>query len=409
MKVTKRQLKKIIHEELYHGSLINLGSSQGCRTLRGDPHLFERSYITGVLGVYIPLNESYPYSHRLNEEILREQFLFEGFWGELLQKGKDKLLDAKEGIKKFGKEAWAILAAFYEVIKGGAGDISSFTGSIAKKGINKFLAKIKDTLKWMVAKLPEWDMPTFSDWAQKGLDALDAIQENVNGLDGWKRVIGFAGLAVGLQWLWGKVGGWIDDLKEKVGDFGQALADDVIGPIKEWIKETAMEKLKEVGGDVFKKIMTTLASVTSGVKPWWDAAVKVAGGAKLVIDALGAAASRFMTRKSAAVTFGNTSEGRMMEISNSKLRRLIREILITEQVVGYEAPSEKEDGDDDGGYLDVGAMGVDTSKKSPDAKAASGQAVKSLTSDRQKDLDSGNVTDAETDAQELNTARKMRG
>ena len=99
-----------------------------------------------------------------------------------------------------------------------------------------------------------------------------------------------------------------------------------------------------------------------------------------------------------------------MKISNKQLRRLIREVLITEQVVGYEAPSEeKEDGDDGGGYLDVGAMGIDTSKKSPDAKAASGQAVKSLTSDRQKDLDSGNIEDAETDAQELNTARKMRG
>jgi hypothetical protein len=329
MKITDVQLRRIIHEELYHGSLINLGSSQGRRTFRGDPCLFERSYITGVLGVHIPLNESYPYSHRLNEEILREQFLFEGFWGELLQKGKDKLLDAKEGIKKFGKEAWAILAAFYEVIKGGAGDISSFTGSIAKKGINKFFKKIRETLKWMVAKLPEWDMPTFSDWAQKGLDALDAIQENVNGLDGWKRVIGFAGLAVGLQWLWQKVGGWIEEFKEKVGELDprEKIKEEILGPIKEWIKETAMEKLKEVGGDVFKKIMTTLASVTSGVKPWWDAAVKVAGGAKLVIDALGAAASRFMTRKSA--TFGSTSEGRMMKVTKRQLRRIIREAITT--------------------------------------------------------------------------------
>ena len=99
-----------------------------------------------------------------------------------------------------------------------------------------------------------------------------------------------------------------------------------------------------------------------------------------------------------------------MKISNRQLRRLIREVLITEQVVGYEAPSEKmEDGDDGDVYLDIGSMGVDTSQKSPEATAASGQSVKSLTRDRQKDLDSGNLEDAETDAQELNTARKMRG
>ena len=327
MRITKSQLGTIIQEELSFS--INSVVSRGYLPLRRHQRLFERSYVTGVLGVHVPLNESYPYSPRLYEEILREQFLFEGFWGELLQKGKDKLLDAKEGIKKFGKEAWAILAAFYEVVKGGAKEISSFTGAIAKKGINKLLAKIRDTLKWMVAKLPEWDMPTFSDWAQKGLDALDAIQENVNGLDGWKRVIGFAGLAVGLQWLWDKVGGWIDDLKEKVGDFGQALADDVIGPSKTWIKDTAMEKLKEVGGNAFKKVMTTLASISSGVKPWWDAAVKVAGGAKLVIDALGTAAARFMSRQTLTLTSttseGNTSKGKMMRITKRQLRRVIRE------------------------------------------------------------------------------------
>ena len=98
-----------------------------------------------------------------------------------------------------------------------------------------------------------------------------------------------------------------------------------------------------------------------------------------------------------------------MKISNRQLRRLIREVLITEQVVGYQAPSEKGDGDDDGGYLDVGDMGIDTSQKSPEATAASGQSVKSLTKQRQQALDKGDVEDADTDAQELNTARKMRG
>ena len=88
-----------------------------------------------------------------------------------------------------------------------------------------------------------------------------------------------------------------DDLKEKVGDFGQELAADVIDPIKEWIKETAMEKLKEIGGNAFKKVMETLATAWTGVKPWWDAAVKVAGGVKLVIDALGSGAARFMSRQ----------------------------------------------------------------------------------------------------------------
>ena len=321
VKITKSQLRTIIQEELSFS--INPVVS------RSHAWLFERSYVTGVLGVHVPLNESYPYSSRLYEEILREQFLFEGFWGELLQKGKDKLLDAKEGIKKFGKETWGVLAAFYEVVKGGTSDIASFTKSIARKGINPLLAKIKDALKWMVAKLPEWGMPTFSDWAQKGLGAVDTLQGNVNGLAGWKRVIGFAGFAVGLQWLWDKVGGWIDELKKKVGDFGQALADDVIGPIKTWIKDTAMEKLKEVGGSAFKKVITMLTSISSGVKPWWDAAVKVAGGAKLVIDALGPAADRYISRLRHVLQPSETNEiidkGNKMKLTTKQLRRIIKE------------------------------------------------------------------------------------
>lgn len=278
---------RIVAEDLYRS-----------QRLRPDYNpLSNPEYISGVLGIQIPLNESFPYSPLLVEQILYEQLLFEGFWGDLLQKGKDKLLDAKEGIEKFGKEAWSILSAFYKVVKGGAAQIGSFTGSIAKKGINIFIKKVKAVLKWLVAHLPGWNMPTFATWAQKGLDTLTALSEGVNGLDGWKRVIGFAGLAVGIAWLKDKVGDWIDELKEKVGNFKDELVDEVIGPIKEWIKETAMEKLKEVGGNTFKKIMNSLASVSSGVKPWWDAAKKVAGGTKLVVDALGDAAELFLSRE----------------------------------------------------------------------------------------------------------------
>ena len=324
IRITRGQIRELVQENLFLSRYRSYQSS-------GYPsYIFDRSYASGVLGVRIPLNEAFPYSYHLHEEIIYEHLLFEGFWGDLLQKGKDKLLDAKEGIKKFGKETWAVLAALYEVAKGGAQEISSFTGAIAKKGINKILGKIKEALKWMVEKLPEWDMPTFANWAQKGLDAISSLENGINDLDGWKRVISFAGLAVGLHWLWDKVGGWIDDLKEKVGDFAKDLASDVIDPIKEWIKETAMENLKSIGGNAFKSTMGTLSSALTGIKPWWDAAVKVAGGVKLVIDALGSAAARFMGRQEAVknLNLESITQGRIMKITKRQLRRIIREELV---------------------------------------------------------------------------------
>ena len=140
-----------------------------------------------------------------------------------------------------------------------------------------------------------------------------------------------------------------------------------------------------------------------------------------------------------------------MRLTEKKLRMLIRDVIL-EQVVGYQAPSKSYDdpmGDDDhdvsvpttgsssssshdsdsdgdtsassdssdsgssdgGGYLSVGDMGVDTSLTKPDTdeKQASANQVRTLTKQRQEDLDKDDTVDAENTGQQLKMARKMRG
>ena len=81
-----------------------------------------------------------------------------------------------------------------------------------------------------------------------------------------------------------------------------------------------------------------------------------------------------------------------------------------EQVVGYEAPKDsEEEANDDSGYLSVGDMGVDASDDSEKGKQYSGQQVRSLTQQRQKQLDKGDTVDAEDTGQELGMARSIRG
>ena len=46
--------------------------------------LENQEYINKVLGIQIPLNESYPFSAELTEEILQEQLLLEGFFDKKL-------------------------------------------------------------------------------------------------------------------------------------------------------------------------------------------------------------------------------------------------------------------------------------------------------------------------------------
>ena len=296
MNLTEPQLRHIIREELFVPNI-----------LRAQPYpayIFERLYVTDVLGIKLPLNESYPYSPVLEMRIIEEHLLLESFFSDLLQKGKDKLMDAAEGIKKFGKEAWSILKGFYLAVK--EGGAKQLAGSIAKKGINKFLNPIYDALKWMVSKLPDWNMPTFASMAQKGLGLLDKLKGELNSTEGWKSVALFSGVAVGLQWLWNKIGNWVDELKEKVGgDFKAAMGlseEDEPGDepsrveeIKAWLKDTAKEALSGfVGGELMKKI-STLATASS-VAGWWKAAQKAGEGAQLVVDALGAATDRFVSR-----------------------------------------------------------------------------------------------------------------
>ena len=44
------------------------------------PHIFERKYVTDVLGIDLPLNESYPYSGPIYHQIIEEQRILEDFF-----------------------------------------------------------------------------------------------------------------------------------------------------------------------------------------------------------------------------------------------------------------------------------------------------------------------------------------
>ena len=130
-----------------------------------------------------------------------------------------------------------------------------------------------------------------------------------------------------------------------------------------------------------------------------------------------------------------------MIISEKKIRRLIRDIIL-EQVVGYKAPPKAYDdplGDDDhklsqssgaasassgadtgsssddvssdgGGYVSVGDMGVDVSldSGSTDEEQSSAMQVKKLTQQRQQALNKGDTTGAESAGEQLAMARKLR-
>ena len=263
--------------------------------------LFEDyEYITGVLGVPLPLDESgapSPLTEELKQQILEEQMLFEGFWDDVVQKVKQagadvgaRFVDAAEGIKKFGEEGWQIIQQLYRVATTPA-LIDQFAGAIWRY-TKKKVHDLKQVLQQLAQKLGEWGMPTFGDMATKALEQFNKILEWLGSLDGWKKAIGYAGFALAFKWLWDKVADFIEPYREwmeKIQNAGAAVMDE----FKSWLQDTVKEKLTSFIETQFKGIVDKLTSVALGVKPWWDAAVKIVGGVGFVIDVLRAPMARF--------------------------------------------------------------------------------------------------------------------
>jgi len=321
-KLPESQIRNIIKEELY---------IPNC--LRAQPypaHIFDRAYVTDVLGIELPLNESYPYSRAMEKRIIQEQLLMEGFFSDILQKGKDILMDAAEGIKKFGKEAWSVLQGFYLAIKKGKAE--SLFRAIAQDVIKNIYMPLKKVLVYLVEKLPDWKMPTFAKAAQKGLDMLKNLKDKMMSAKGWKKIAMASGVAIGLTWLWEKVGDWVEDfIGETDGlTLSEASGGSKLAKIKELVKLGAPDIFKAISGSQFKDIVEKIAMAAS-IGPWWEAAKSVGKGAVIVTAALGNATKKFVDIDAAAerIEKGTTSKE---EKNEALLRRVVREALLRTEI-----------------------------------------------------------------------------
>jgi hypothetical protein len=97
-----------------------------------------------------------------------------------------------------------------------------------------------------------------------------------------------------------------------------------------------------------------------------------------------------------------------MKITKRQLRRIIREVILSEQVIGY-TPQSKKSADDNEGYETVGTMGVDVNMDddSLDTQQATSQNIRSLTVQRQQALDKDDIEGAEETGQQLSKAASL--
>ena len=231
-------------------------------------------YVSSVLGVKIPLQESYPYSTLLTEEILSEQLILEGW----IESVKGFIADKTKPYKNF-------FTTLTQVIQDPS-KLKSFLNIMNKNMSRTMFRPIRAALDI----LKTVGVPTPGQMFDKLVAAYEGMQES------WRKGLVGAALYV--------VSRKITETLEKLNFASvlEAIKDKSLEQIKEILAELpVVEKIKEffvskakdlIGPELFKKV----ASSVTDVKKWLGVVGPIVGGADVVIQGLSPMTGKFQTK-----------------------------------------------------------------------------------------------------------------
>lgn len=196
-----------------------------------ESHIFERKYVTKVLGINLPLNESYPYSAPIYNKIIKEQKLLEDFFN-VTDDQINLIIEADEeedesnwswgGALRFGGDVKAAAGAM-KVMATNPDTIDTFVSAIMDivkeqyKKLKKFLTGVSEAAKkWGIEVLSK-----LGDAAKKVWGWIKSAFDKVMSMDGWKKALVAAGTVIGLKWFWDKYGGDIEEAMDKFSLFSK--------------------------------------------------------------------------------------------------------------------------------------------------------------------------------------------
>ena len=313
-----------------------------------SPHIFEREYVEGVLGIQIPLNESAPYSAQYRQQIIEERLLLEGFFDSFKKLG-GQLKEFALGIRYVIEDPSRIKEFSKAVIDGVSGLY------------DKLMSWAESTLKFLKEIVKHWKpAEKISGLIKTIWETVKKLWESTEGMSGWKKALAVIAVATGVKYVWNQIteddDGWSDmsdeekgkyleklmgsmsgDLKkvagesadysshslvtalyhtdtdERLDEFLKGLKDKVSGKksdAKDWIKnlpddlqketESRLESLskiaKKVGTKIIKKLAlnAVMGAISGGVATFMSYVAKAMGGIKLVMSVVGEPMSKFV-------------------------------------------------------------------------------------------------------------------
>ena len=160
-----------------------------------SPRIFEHDYVTGVLGIKLPLNESAPYSIAIQRRIIEEQLQLEGFFADFKKLG-GKVKEFALGIRFIVEDPKRIKDFVAQVL------------AVADEQFQKFQKWSEKTLKLTKKLVSEYKvkaMQMVGELTETLKNALEKLWNAVNKMDGWKRALFAIVAAVGVRYVWDQI------------------------------------------------------------------------------------------------------------------------------------------------------------------------------------------------------------
>lgn len=152
--------------------------------------IFESEYVSGVLGIEIPLHESYPYSEDLRALIIQEQLQLENFF----KKGFDKLAGPF-------REAGLAIRYVMEDPSRISDFVDQVVNSVQEKynQLKEWVTSVADIAKNLIAKFQPAKI--LSDFCEQIKNVVIVTYDKITGMSGWKAVIFAMFAAVGVNFV----------------------------------------------------------------------------------------------------------------------------------------------------------------------------------------------------------------
>ncbi len=329
--------------------------------------IYNEEYVRVVLGIDLPLNESRPYSVELQQRILEEQLLLEGFFSDFKKLGGDTK-NAALALRYIMQDS-SRLQEYMGLVKESLED--------AYKSLAGFLESILEAVEGLSTKVAS-ALKKVSEWASNLLKKVKSFVEGALAGDGWKGAMILSGALVGIGFIWSKLEGPAPKILEGLANLKEAVEESALlagsylfegedeeevpedskaGKIIKKITSLLFTVVKKIGAKAFKGLAvdTIGAALTGGISAAFKALKALYGGSKIVFMFLGDPIKKFLGKIKNPEEEAEEAEEGEDDPTDSKNEALLREwvrTLLTESV-DPKIMSMIDELENNGGYAEV--------------------------------------------------------